>query len=171
MKSGRCIYISPPFKGSNNDQNIWNATGLRERFIGKRYGIIGDMMFSFNFTLDLMLIHGFTPKKKKSWSEEIWSKWPHEKPPYQLSSCTNWALFQPLQELESLQRYSPSCRIWSRPYDIDFFCCEKVVASLIEWKSGLKASILLLNDHKTAQSVVWFYLTVNLYFLIFFKKN
>ena len=64
MRSGRCIYVSSPIPGSQNDQYLWNLSGLRAQFVGKTFGIVGDKMFMFNRKKDKTKIIGFAPAKK-----------------------------------------------------------------------------------------------------------
>ena len=56
-----------------NDQNCWNRENLRELFIGKTYGIIGDSNFYFNPQngLDLAPIFGYTPIRQKSYTKKM----------------------------------------------------------------------------------------------------
>lgn len=45
---GVIIYCSEP-QPKMHDQSFWKETGLRSRFLGKPYGIIGDGGFTFNY--------------------------------------------------------------------------------------------------------------------------
>jgi hypothetical protein len=47
LLDGRVVYSSDPMIGSQ-DQQHWNTLKLREKFINKSYGIIGDGGFTFN---------------------------------------------------------------------------------------------------------------------------
>jgi hypothetical protein len=63
---GVIIYCSDP-QPKMQDQAFWNSTGLRERFIGKPYGIIGDGGFTFNYKAgprSAMNIISATPHKR-----------------------------------------------------------------------------------------------------------
>lgn len=63
---GVIIYCSEP-QAKMHDQSFWNQTGLRSRFIGKPYGIIGDGGFTFNYTTkrgSATDIISFTPHKR-----------------------------------------------------------------------------------------------------------
>jgi hypothetical protein len=47
LLDGRLIFGSDPMIGAN-DQSHWNALQLREKFVNKNYGVIGDGGFTFN---------------------------------------------------------------------------------------------------------------------------
>jgi hypothetical protein len=47
LLDGRLIFGSEPMIGAN-DQSHWNALQLREKFVNKNYGVIGDGGFTFN---------------------------------------------------------------------------------------------------------------------------
>ena len=68
--NGEIIYSSRPHM-FGNDQSCWNEENLRELFVGKTYGIIGDGGFYFNpqniNSLDLAQILGYTPIRQKSY--------------------------------------------------------------------------------------------------------
>jgi len=64
---GVIIYCSDP-QAKMQDQGLWNSTGLRERFVGKPYGIIGDGGFTLNYV-----------DKKRSGGDII-SFTPHKRP-------------------------------------------------------------------------------------------
>lgn len=49
-----------------SDQQHWNQTNVRERFIGKNFGIMGDGGFTFNKKKESTPIHGYKPFKKKA---------------------------------------------------------------------------------------------------------
>ena len=61
--NGEIIYHSPLRVGAH-DQSHWNELELRNRFIGKEYGIMGDGGFTFNIQSEEEVIHGFKPHKK-----------------------------------------------------------------------------------------------------------
>ena len=63
LLNGLIIYVSKSQKVSN-DQSHWNASNLRKRFEGKKFGLVGDGGFYFNRKVDKKKIHGFTPYKK-----------------------------------------------------------------------------------------------------------
>ena len=56
-----------------NKQNCWNRENVRELFIGKTYGIIGDSDFYFNPQngLDLAPIFGYIPIRQKSYTKKM----------------------------------------------------------------------------------------------------
>jgi hypothetical protein len=62
--SGMIFYKSPYAKGAH-DQREWNTFRLRERFVGKEYGILGDGGFYFNRANDDDQIVAAKPFKKK----------------------------------------------------------------------------------------------------------
>jgi hypothetical protein len=47
LLDGRLIFASDPMIGAN-DQSHWNELQLREKFVNKDYGVIGDGGFTFN---------------------------------------------------------------------------------------------------------------------------
>ncbi len=47
LLNGVLIFVSKPRMGAH-DQSHWNELGLRDKFIGKSYGILGDGGFTFN---------------------------------------------------------------------------------------------------------------------------
>lgn len=61
--NGEIIYYSPLRVGAH-DQAHWNELNLREKFVGKAYGIMGDGGFTFNRVGEEQVIHGFKPFKK-----------------------------------------------------------------------------------------------------------
>lgn len=49
LLTGQIIFMSKPMPGAHyRDQTIWNESRLRERFIGKPYGIVLDAGFTLN---------------------------------------------------------------------------------------------------------------------------
>ena len=68
---GTPIFVSKAFPGARNDQGVWNEVKLRDRFIGKSYGIIGDKMFTFNREEDEKKIIGVSPIKKDSSGDQL----------------------------------------------------------------------------------------------------
>ena len=70
---GTPIFASPAFQGASNDQQLWNACGLRARFLGKPYGIVGDKMFTFNpeGTSQQQQIIGVVPTKRKKGEKKL----------------------------------------------------------------------------------------------------
>ena len=74
---GEIIFYSP-FRIGAHDQAHWNELKLRERFIGKTFGIMGDGGFTFNRGEDEEKIIAYKPfKKPKGGSlkpeEKIWN--------------------------------------------------------------------------------------------------
>lgn len=74
---GEIIYCSP-FRIGAHDQAHWNELNLRQRFVGKTYGIMGDGGFTFNRSEEEEKIIGYKPfKKPKGGSlkpeEKIWN--------------------------------------------------------------------------------------------------
>ena len=61
--NGEIIYYSPLRVGAH-DQSHWNELELRERFIDKEYGIMGDGGFTFNVKDEEIVINGYKPHKK-----------------------------------------------------------------------------------------------------------
>ena len=61
--NGEIIYYSPLRVGAH-DQSHWNELKLRDRFVDKEFGIMGDGGFTFNVKGEEELIHGFKPHKK-----------------------------------------------------------------------------------------------------------
>src|SRR5699024_1698103 len=47
LLDGQIVYCSPISKGAH-DQRDWNKLNLREKLIGKKWGIMGDAGFTFN---------------------------------------------------------------------------------------------------------------------------
>lgn len=64
LLNGRIIYISPYLFHGAHDQRDWNALKLREHFIGKDYGIVGDGGFTFNRLFDDEHINGHKPHRR-----------------------------------------------------------------------------------------------------------
>jgi hypothetical protein len=60
--NGEIIYYSPLRIGAH-DQSHWNELNLRQAFVGKQFGIMGDGGFTFNRELDVERIKGFKPYK------------------------------------------------------------------------------------------------------------
>ena len=74
---GEIIYHSPLRVGAH-DQSHWNELNLREKFVGKEFGIMGDGGFTFNRIGEEQEIHGYKPYKKPSggtltMSEKEWN--------------------------------------------------------------------------------------------------
>ena len=70
--NGEIIYASEPYTPPH-DQKQWKELNLRERFVRKPYGIIGDSGFFFNPSYVAYSINGFTPyrsSKKHPLDEE-----------------------------------------------------------------------------------------------------
>lgn len=61
--NGEIIYHSSLRVGAH-DQSHWNELKLREMFVDKEYGIMGDGGFTFNRTDEEIEIHGYKPRKK-----------------------------------------------------------------------------------------------------------
>ena len=75
--NGEIIYHSP-FRVGAHDQLHWNELNLRQRFVGKTFGIMGDGGFTFNRVDDEQRIIGYKPfKKPKNGAlkpdEKIWN--------------------------------------------------------------------------------------------------
>ena len=70
LNNKKPIYLSKSYAGRLNDQQMWNDSGLRERFIDKRYGIMGDKGFTFNRVCDSKPILGVVPTKRESKAQE-----------------------------------------------------------------------------------------------------
>lgn len=64
LLNGKIVFVSDAMEGRNNDQGIWNQLKLRNKFIGKSYGIMVDKMFTFNRKRDTNNIIGIAPIKK-----------------------------------------------------------------------------------------------------------
>ena len=62
LLNGEIIYVSS-YKKSSSDQAHWNSLGLRELFIGKKYGIMGDGGYKFNKKKEKWRIIGVTPHR------------------------------------------------------------------------------------------------------------
>ena len=60
---GEILYYSPMRIGAH-DQSHWNELGLRQMFLNKEYGILGDGGFTFNRKKDAIEIRGYKPHKK-----------------------------------------------------------------------------------------------------------
>jgi hypothetical protein len=60
---GRILYVGKPV-ANLNDQSVWNASRLRERFEGKTYGIIADGGFHLNPKNKNTNIKGATPVRR-----------------------------------------------------------------------------------------------------------
>ena len=58
------ITLFSPLRIGAHDQAHWNELGLRETFLGKAYGVLGDGGFTFNRQHDEQQIRGYTPHKK-----------------------------------------------------------------------------------------------------------
>jgi hypothetical protein len=58
------IYFSKARVGGNN-QSQWNEENLRDRFIGKLFGVMGDGGFTFNRKKDVVQIIGYKPHRRK----------------------------------------------------------------------------------------------------------
>ena len=77
--NGVIRFYSHVFIGAN-DQRDWNALQLRNKFIGKSYGIIGDGGYYFNRATDDVEIHGVKPIRQRrrgdglTISESRWNK-------------------------------------------------------------------------------------------------
>ena len=69
LLNGEIIFLSKHQEGSS-DQSHWNKLGLREKFIKKKYGIIGDAGYTFNRKEDNEKIIGFIPYKKPKKSKK-----------------------------------------------------------------------------------------------------
>ena len=59
---GEIIYYSP-FCIGTHDQAHWNELNLRQKFVGKTFGIIGNDGFTFNQIEDEQKIIGYKPFK------------------------------------------------------------------------------------------------------------
>jgi hypothetical protein len=64
LLTGEIIFCSP-FRIGSHDQAQWNELKLREKFIDKNFGIIGDGGFTFNRKTDTVNMRGYKPKKAK----------------------------------------------------------------------------------------------------------
>jgi len=62
-KIQRSTFFSSARIGAH-DQAHWNELRLRETFLGKAYGIVGDGGFTFNRQADETTIKGYAPHKK-----------------------------------------------------------------------------------------------------------
>lgn len=62
--TGLIIWVSATFRGAH-DQRDFNRTDLRDRFIGKDYGLLADAGFTLNRVTDRVKIKGLTPRKKE----------------------------------------------------------------------------------------------------------
>ena len=72
--NGVIIYFSAVRVGAH-DQSHWNELHLRDRFIGKNFGIMGDGGFTFNRKADTVQIHGYKPiKSPKTPEEKLYNK-------------------------------------------------------------------------------------------------
>jgi len=61
---GRIVFLSKHAKGAH-DQRDFNNSGIRERFVGKPYGLMADAIYTFNRKNDIRgLIKGYAPLKK-----------------------------------------------------------------------------------------------------------
>lgn len=60
LLNGVIIYRTPLYPGAC-DQTIWNVEKMRERFVGKDYGIVGDRGFWFNRNQDTEEIEAYRP--------------------------------------------------------------------------------------------------------------
>ena len=60
---GKFLYNSSMVPGAH-DQREWNHFNLRERFVGKTYGILGDSGFTFNRRGEQNIIQGYVPVKR-----------------------------------------------------------------------------------------------------------
>jgi hypothetical protein len=58
--TGEIIFFSAARVGAH-DQSHWNELHLREKFIGKNFGICGDGGFTFNRKVDAIQIKGYKP--------------------------------------------------------------------------------------------------------------
>lgn len=63
---GHIMWNTKIFPGARNDQGIWNDSNTRETFLDKRFGIGGDMGFSFNTKKDEKEIISVRPKSIKN---------------------------------------------------------------------------------------------------------
>lgn len=68
LLGGEIIYRTPYAKGAH-DQREWNAHNIREKFIGKSYGIMGDGGFYFNRAEDTVEIKAAKPHKREQGKE------------------------------------------------------------------------------------------------------
>ena len=64
LLNGEIIYVSSYMK-SSSDQKHWNSLGLRNLFIEKKYGIMGDSGYTFNKKKEKWRIIGLTPYKEQ----------------------------------------------------------------------------------------------------------
>ena len=139
-RSGRCIYVSDPAPGRYNDQQLWNGSDLRARFIGKRYGIVGDKMFSFNRRIDKETIIGFSPLKKNQ-SQDLGDATKEEKNKqisrvripieHYFAHLKQWRIFKGVNRIHSADLFE----------SMEFGRIVVVVASLIEWLRIRSASL------------------------------
>jgi hypothetical protein len=68
LLGGEIIYRTPYAKGAH-DQREWNANQVRQKFIGKNYGIMGDGGFYFNRNEDMDKIIAAKPHKREKGKE------------------------------------------------------------------------------------------------------
>lgn len=59
---GEIVFFSSARIGAH-DQSHWNELNLRERFVNKDFGILGDGGFTFNWRTDAVQIRGYKPIK------------------------------------------------------------------------------------------------------------
>jgi hypothetical protein len=111
---------------------LWNKSGLREKFVGTQYGIIGDMGFTFNRVVDKDRIWGFAPKKRNRGQailpEEIKSQNAHISSvrvtvEHYFARLKAWRVFKSKFRQHSAMRHSM----------IDFGHVLFAVTRLIEW--------------------------------------
>ena len=74
LLNGEIIFFSPVRIGAH-DQAHFNELNLRERFIGKHFGILGDGGFFFNRHEDTVMIEGYKPiKSPKTAADKLYNK-------------------------------------------------------------------------------------------------